>query len=133
MSLQVSTHSDVEQNRVTDQIDPPSHPSRPLCQKRRVSLAAGKSGAELEPVLISQIPKALAEELVHMAQACAIVDLTMGAGTWATVALEQGLPLLRGGLDGHALPRSHGPPQGGGRHSRCAFALSAWVSELESF
>ena len=27
-----------------------------------------------------------------MAQACVIVDLTMGAGTWATVALEQGLP-----------------------------------------
>ena len=27
-----------------------------------------------------------------MVQACAIVDLTMGAGTWATVALEQGLP-----------------------------------------
>ena len=27
-----------------------------------------------------------------MARACAIVDLTMGAGTWATVALEQGLP-----------------------------------------
>ena len=26
-----------------------------------------------------------------MVQACAIVDLTMGAGTWATVALEQGL------------------------------------------
>ena len=27
-----------------------------------------------------------------MARACAIVDLAMGAGTWATVALEQGLP-----------------------------------------
>ena len=27
-----------------------------------------------------------------MARACAIVNLTMGAGTWATVALEQGLP-----------------------------------------
>ena len=40
----------------------------------------------------NQTPKALAEEMVHMAQACAIVDLTMGAGTWATVALEQGLP-----------------------------------------
>ena len=47
---------------------------------------------ELELVLSNQTPKALAEEMVHMAQACAIVDLTMGAGTWATVALEQGLP-----------------------------------------
>ena len=27
-----------------------------------------------------------------MARACTIVNLTMGAGTWATVALEQGLP-----------------------------------------
>ena len=27
-----------------------------------------------------------------MARACAVVNLTMGAGTWATVALEQGLP-----------------------------------------
>ena len=36
--------------------------------------------------------KALVEEIVHMSQACAIIDLTMGAGTWAAVALEQGLP-----------------------------------------
>ena len=43
-------------------------------------------------MLFSQIPEALAEEMVHMAQTCAIVDLAMGAGTWATVALEQGLP-----------------------------------------
>ena len=27
-----------------------------------------------------------------MARACDIENLTMGAGTWATVALEQGLP-----------------------------------------
>ena len=40
----------------------------------------------------SQMPKALIEELAHMSQACAITDLTMGAGTWAVVALEQGLP-----------------------------------------
>ena len=43
-------------------------------------------------MLPSQIPEALAEEMVHMVQACAIVDLAMGAGTWGTVALEQGLP-----------------------------------------
>ena len=40
--------------------------------------------------------------MVHMAQACAIVDLTMGAGTWATVALEQGLPYF-----GVALTATH--------------------------
>ena len=40
----------------------------------------------------NQMSKALAEEIVHMSQACAIIDLTMGAGTWAAVALEQGLP-----------------------------------------
>ena len=27
-----------------------------------------------------------------MSHACAIIDLTMGAGTWAAIALEQGLP-----------------------------------------
>ena len=64
----------------------PSHSSRPPCQERRVPLAAGKSGAELEPLFLQQ--------LVHTARACAIVDLTMGAGTWATVALEQGLPYV---------------------------------------
>ena len=40
-----------------------------------------------------QTPKALAGEIVHMAQACAGIDLTMGAGAWAAVAPEQGLPL----------------------------------------
>ena len=55
-------------------------------------LAAGKSDVELEPVLFSQILKALAEETAHMVQAGTIVDLAMGAGAWATVALEQGLP-----------------------------------------
>ena len=42
--------------------------------------------------MCNQIPEALVEEMVHMVQACAIVDLAMGAGTWATVGLEQGLP-----------------------------------------
>ena len=39
-------------------------------------------------------PEALAEEMAHMVQARAITDLATGAGTWATVALEQGLPRL---------------------------------------
>ena len=42
--------------------------------------------------MLSQTPEALAEEMAHMVQTCAIVALAMGAGTWATVALEQGLP-----------------------------------------
>ena len=29
-----------------------------------------------------------------MAQACAGIDLTMGAGAWAAVPLEQGLPYV---------------------------------------
>ena len=49
---------------------------------------------DLEPVFYSQMSKALIEEVVHMSQACAIIDLTMGAGTWAAVALEQGLPYV---------------------------------------
>ena len=51
-------------------------------------------------MLFSQIPAAPAEEMAHMVQACAIVDLAMGAGTWATVALEQGLPYFGVALTG---------------------------------
>ena len=43
-------------------------------------------------MLLGQIPEALAEEMAHMVQACAIMYLATGAGTWATVAVEQGLP-----------------------------------------
>ena len=50
----------------------PSHPISPPCQEHRVSLAAGKSDAELEPVFFCN--KALAEAAAHMARACAIVD-----------------------------------------------------------
>ena len=89
MILSAITQWGVEQKGDNDH--GPSHPSRPPCQEHRVSLAAGKSDAELEPVLFF-CSKVLAEEMVHMARACAIVDLTMGASTWATVALGQGLP-----------------------------------------
>ena len=61
-------------------------------------LAAGKSDAELEPAFFCN--RALAEEIAHMARACAIVNLTMGDGTWATVALEQGLPYFAVALTG---------------------------------
>ena len=37
-------------------------------------------------------PRRLLTKMAHVVQACAIVDLAMGAGTWATVALEQGTP-----------------------------------------
>ena len=112
---------------------PPARPSRPLCQKRRVSLAAGKSDAELEPVFFNQSPKALAEELVHMAQACAIVDLTMGAGTWATVALEQGLPCFGVALTDTRYHEAidHLKGEAGIAETKRA-AISVWVSELES-
>ena len=54
MILQVSTQSDVGQQRAMIKLIGPSHPSRPPCQERRVSLAAGKSNAELEPVFLQQ-------------------------------------------------------------------------------
>ena len=92
-----------------------------------MSLAAGKSDAELEPVFFNQIPRALAEELVHMAQACAIVDLTMGAGTWATVALEQGLPYF-----GVALTDTHyHEVMDHLKGEAGSVFFVAWVSELE--
>ena len=40
--------------------------------------------------------------MAHVVQACAIAELTMGAGTWARVALEQGLPYF-----GVALTATH--------------------------
>ena len=55
-------------------------------------MCVGKSDTDPEPVFYSQMSKALVEEIVHTSHACAIIDLTMGAGTWAAVALEQGLP-----------------------------------------
>ena len=38
--------------------------------------------------------------MVHMARTRAVAELTMGAGTWATVALEQGLPYIGVALTG---------------------------------
>ena len=73
---------------------------------------------------------ALAEEMVHMARACAIVDFTMGAGTWATVALEQGLPYF-----GVALTdmRYHEVMEHlKGEAGSAELVFFAWVRELES-
>ena len=93
-------------------------PLAPLCQKRRVPLAAGKNDAELEPVLFNQIPKALAEELARVVQARAILDLAMGAGAWATVALEQGLPHFGAALTDMRYHEVMYHLKGGGRSCR---------------
>ena len=64
--------------------------------------------------------------MVHMVQACAIMDLTMGAGTWATVALEQGLPYF-----GVALTDMHYHEVMDHLEGDAGVAEN-WVNELES-
>ena len=66
-----------------------------------------------------------------MVQACAIVDLTMGAGTWATVALEQGLPYFGVALADMHYHEVMDHLKGGGRNCR-TWVISEWVNELES-
>ena len=48
------------------------------------------------------MPKDLVGNIVYWLQPCAIIDLTMGNGAWAVVALKQGLPYL-----GVALTEAH--------------------------
>ena len=64
----------------------------PPVQKRRSSAGTGKSDTDLEPVFFNELPKVVVEELLHMGQAKAVIDLTAGAGTWALVCLEKNLP-----------------------------------------
>ena len=77
----------------------PSHPSRPPAPgaPRVIGRREERRGAG---ACIFFCNKALADEIAHMARACAIVNLTTGAGTWATVALEQGLPYFGVALTG---------------------------------
>ena len=67
-------------------------PLAPCARSAACHWPPGRATRSWSLCFFNQIPKALAEELVHMVQARALVDLAMGAGTWATVALEQGLP-----------------------------------------
>ena len=78
--------------------------------------------------MLSQTPEALAEEMAHMAHACAIVDLTIGAGTWATVALEQGLPYFGVALTDMHCHEVMDHLKGEARGAYCL----VWVRELES-
>ena len=67
-----------------------------------------------------------------MARACAIVDLTMGAGTWATVAVEQGLPYFGVALTAMHYHEVMGHVKGEAGIAGKKSATSAWASELES-
>ena len=84
-------------------------------------------------MLLSQIPEALAEEMARMVQACAVVDLATGAGTWATVALGQGLPYFGVAPAGMQYHEVMGQPRWGRRVvPENVVVFFAWVSELES-
>ena len=44
---------------------------------------------ELHVAFWYQPPRCLVEELLHLANAKAVIDLTAGAGPWALAAIEQ--------------------------------------------
>jgi len=60
--------------------------SRLPCQKKRKTLELP------EPVFYHEPPKVLVQELMHMAAARGIIDLTAGSGVWAEAALEAQVP-----------------------------------------
>ena len=66
-----------------------------------------------------------------MVRACGIVDLTMGAGTWATVALGQGLPYFGVALTGTHYHEVMDHLKGEAGRAESVFVV-VWVSELES-
>jgi hypothetical protein len=57
-------------------------------KQKRVTTPA----TDTEPVFYNQVPLVLVQELMHMSSAVAVVDLTVGAGTWALAALEAAVP-----------------------------------------
>ena len=79
---------------------PPPPPPWFFGQRRRVG-DDGKS-REAEPVFFNEISGLVAEEIIDMAGACAIIDMTMGAGTWAIAAMLHGIAYL-----GVALTEAH--------------------------
>ena len=72
----------------------------PLAPRARSTACHWPPGRATRSWSLRFCSKALAEEIAHMARACAIVNLTMGAGTRATVALEQSLPYFGVALTG---------------------------------
>jgi len=64
-------------------------PEEPPAKKRRC--AKTPEDAE-EPAFFFQPSRVLVDELIYLAQAKAVIDLTAGAGVWALAALEKGLP-----------------------------------------
>ena len=75
------------------------HPT-PLAPRAKSTACRWPPGRATQSWSLRVCNKALAEEIAHMVRACAIVNLTVGAGTLATVALEQGLPYFGVALTG---------------------------------
>jgi hypothetical protein len=64
--------------------------TEPSAKKKR--LTSKKDDDEMETVFYFQPATSLVEELMHLAQARAVIDLTSGAGVWALAALENNIP-----------------------------------------
>jgi hypothetical protein len=65
--------------------------AEPPAKKKRV-VPLKKDDEELETVFYFQPALGLVEELLHLSQAKAVIDLTAGAGVWALAAVENNLP-----------------------------------------
>ena len=66
-------------------------PLEPAAKKKRV-VPSKKDEEEKEPTFFFQPARSLVEELLHLSQARAVIDLTAGAGVWALAAMEFNLP-----------------------------------------
>lgn len=60
-------------------------------KKKRI-MPPKKDEEELEPVFYFQPARSLVEELLHLSQARAVIDLSAGAGVWALAAVENNIP-----------------------------------------
>ena len=71
---------------------PPSLPPAPVATGQKKRTGIKKDDDDIEPVFWFQPARSLVEELLHLARAKAVIDLTAGAGTWALAALEFNIP-----------------------------------------
>lgn len=46
----------------------------------------------MEPTFFHTMPKVLIEEIMHLANCSAVIDLTAGSGAWALSCLEASIP-----------------------------------------
>jgi hypothetical protein len=78
--------SDDDDDVLDDELQEPLEPPQ---KKKRVTVAKKDDDEEL--TFFFQPARSLVEELIHLTQAKAIIDLTAGAGVWALAAMENNI------------------------------------------